>query len=132
MESYKVYASRFHILFLFALSSAANAFLWISFAPIYASAASWFSVSSGAINWLSLVFMVVYLPGSLLAAVSMERLGLRATLLLGAGGNAVGAATVRVRSDIADPLAYLVLCFGNGRGRRGVIDKKQNGGFTRP
>jgi FLVCR family MFS transporter 7 len=90
-EPYTVYASRFLLLLLFALSSAANAFLWISFAPIFSLTGSWFSVSSAAVNWLSLVFMVLYLPGSLFAAVSMERLGLRATLLLGVGGNAAGA-----------------------------------------
>jgi fucose permease len=88
---YTVYASRFLLLLLFALSSAANAFLWISFAPIFSLAQDWFSVSAWAVNSLSLVFMILYLPGSLGAAVSMDRLGLRATLLLGVGGNAVGA-----------------------------------------
>lgn len=90
-DGYTVYASRFLLLLLFALSSAANAFLWISFAPIFSLAQDWFRVSAWAVNFLSLVFMILYLPGSLGAAVSMDRLGLRATLLLGVGGNAVGA-----------------------------------------
>ena len=52
---YKKYPSRFIILILFGASSAVNAFLWISFAPIFATVASFWNVTSLAVNFLSLV-----------------------------------------------------------------------------
>ena len=59
---YKTAGWRFVLLLLYALSSLTNAFMWIQFAPVVAVVQARFAVSAAAVNWLSLVFLLLYLP----------------------------------------------------------------------
>ena len=61
---FRVYCNRWHMLFLYFMLSAFNAFVWISFAPVVDYTATLYNVTTDAVNWLSLSFLVVYTPGA--------------------------------------------------------------------
>ncbi|RYY35955.1 MFS transporter, partial [archaeon] len=104
---------RFGVLASFGLSSSMNAYLWIFFAPIADIAQARFDVSALAISALTLVFMGVYLPGSLMGVYVMERYGLRACLLSGAALNAACAWVLYGGMFIAHPhTSYAVVMVG--------------------
>ncbi len=69
---------RWLVLFLYGLQSICNAVLWITFAPVTAAAGWYFDTTDTGVNILSLTFMIVYLPGSIMAAWVFNRHGLRA------------------------------------------------------
>ena len=75
----------------FALCNAANAFLWICFAPVADATARRFRVSVGSVNQLSLLFLYLYAPGYLLSVYVTQRYGLRANVGMGALLNAACA-----------------------------------------
>ena len=64
----KVYPWRWVILAVFCACNFTNAALWICYAPISSQSAEFFDVSNSAVNMLSLVFMILYFPGSLLCS----------------------------------------------------------------
>jgi len=67
------YGSRWLMLALFCAATMTNAIIWITFAPISAQASVFFDASTFAVNGLSMVFMVMYLPGTLLSSYLLER-----------------------------------------------------------
>jgi hypothetical protein len=75
----------------FALCNAANAFLWICFAPVVEVTARRFRVSVRSVNQLSLLFLYLYAPGYLLSVYVTTRYGLRANVCVGALLNAACA-----------------------------------------
>jgi hypothetical protein len=83
----------------FALCNAANAFLWICFAPVADATARRFRVSVGSVNQLSLLFLYLYAPGYLLSVYVTQRYGLRANVGMGALLNAACAWVRLLRCD---------------------------------
>jgi FLVCR family MFS transporter 7 len=79
---------RWIVLAVFSLSNALNAYIWIQFAPVANITALRFAVSPLATNMLSLVFMLLYVPGAAVTIYLSERLGVRRLLLLAAAANA--------------------------------------------
>ncbi len=74
------------------MASFINAAIWIAFAPISSITAEYYGVSTTAVNMLSVVFMILYVPGTFLANWSFSRLGLRGTMVLSALINFIGSA----------------------------------------
>jgi FLVCR family feline leukemia virus subgroup C receptor-related protein len=60
--SFVVYRKRWLMLGLFSALSFTNALQWITFAPISDVIIKYYGVSSFAVNAMSLVFMIVYIP----------------------------------------------------------------------
>ena len=89
--TYRVYRARWHMIFIFCLLTFTNAFLWISFAPVAALAGRYYGVDVTYVNLLSVIFMLLYAPGSYLAMYLVTKYGLRTTILTGAVLNAAGA-----------------------------------------
>eukprot|EP00698_Gefionella_okellyi_P002305 TRINITY_DN12119_c0_g1_i1.p1 TRINITY_DN12119_c0_g1~~TRINITY_DN12119_c0_g1_i1.p1 ORF type:complete len:447 (+),score=98.16 TRINITY_DN12119_c0_g1_i1:58-1398(+) len=87
----KLYAWRWLILFSFGLASAANASQWIVFSPIAPLVERYYNTTSVMVNGLSMSFMVVYVPGSFIAAMVVDRTNLRFGASIGACLSAVGA-----------------------------------------
>ncbi len=83
--SFKVYRYRWIILAAFMLAVAFNQLLWITFAPITGSAASYYGVSDLSIGLLSMSFMIAYLFVSLPASWAIDTWGFRAAVGIGAG-----------------------------------------------
>lgn len=90
-DVYKKAPRRWLVIFAFSLMNAMNAYLWISFAPIANVAASRFNVSVNSINWLSLAYMLLYLPGSIVSIYVTERYGMKNLLHAAAITNCLAA-----------------------------------------
>uniref|UniRef100_A0A671QJJ9 Feline leukemia virus subgroup C receptor-related protein 1-like n=1 Tax=Sinocyclocheilus anshuiensis TaxID=1608454 RepID=A0A671QJJ9_9TELE len=87
----RLYWRRFAVLAVFSLYSLVNAFQWIQYSIITNIFMDYYNVSSIAIDWLSVVYMVAYVPLIFPATWLLDKKGLRMTALLGAGLNSLGA-----------------------------------------
>ncbi|XP_043911423.1 feline leukemia virus subgroup C receptor-related protein 1 [Protopterus annectens] len=87
----KLYLKRFVILTIFSMYSLVNAFQWIQYSIITNIFTHFYSVSNDKIDWLSVVYMVAYVPLIFPATWLLDKKGLRITALLGSGLNCVGA-----------------------------------------
>lgn len=59
---YKVYTRRWFMLTIFVLYSASNAFQWIQYSIIANVIMQYYNVTSTAVDWASMVYMVTYIP----------------------------------------------------------------------
>jgi len=100
--------ARWRMLLLFMFGCMANQAMWIGFAPIEVDVMKDYGVSSTYVNFLSLVFMIVYLPANFPASYAMDVLGCRWALLVGGCLQTFGAV---LRCLPADPVTarYLVM-----------------------
>ncbi|KAJ8270673.1 hypothetical protein GJAV_G00117870 [Gymnothorax javanicus] len=87
----RLYYRRFAVLTVFSLYSLVNAFQWIQYSIITNIFTFYYDVSNDKINWLSVVYMVAYVPLIFPATWLLDKKGLKITALLGAGLNCIGA-----------------------------------------
>uniref|UniRef100_A0A3B4TZ88 Choline/ethanolamine transporter FLVCR1 n=1 Tax=Seriola dumerili TaxID=41447 RepID=A0A3B4TZ88_SERDU len=87
----RLYCRRFAVLTVFSLYSLVNAFQWIQYSIITNVFTRYYGVSNEDVNWLSIVYMVAYVPLIFPATWLLDRRGLRLTALLGSGLNCAGA-----------------------------------------
>ncbi|XP_028676336.1 feline leukemia virus subgroup C receptor-related protein 1 [Erpetoichthys calabaricus] len=87
----KLYWRRFVVLTVFSLYSLVNAFQWIQYSIITNIFTHFYQVTNDKIDWLSVVYMVAYVPLIFPATWLLDTKGLRITALLGAGLNCAGA-----------------------------------------
>ncbi|XP_068505248.1 heme transporter FLVCR1 isoform X1 [Syngnathus scovelli] len=87
----KLYWQRFAVLAVFSLYSLINAFQWIQYGIIANVFTHFYRVGNDKVDWLSIVYMLVYVPLIFPATWLLDRRGLRLTALLGAGLNCAGA-----------------------------------------
>ena len=90
-KTYKAYSKRFAILLIFSLYSLSNAFQWIEYSIVATVIAPYYNVSNIAINYTSLIYMILYIPGILPATWLLSKKGLRYCVCLGALGNCLGS-----------------------------------------
>nr|XP_019593650.1 PREDICTED: feline leukemia virus subgroup C receptor-related protein 1 [Rhinolophus sinicus] len=84
-------ARRFVVLLIFSLYSLVNSFQWIQYSIISNVFEGFYGVSSLHIDWLSMVYMLAYVPLIFPATWLLDTRGLRLTALLGSGLNCLGA-----------------------------------------
>lgn len=86
-EAPVTYIYRWVILVIFCLANMSNGMIWVTFSPISDIASNYFHGgafgSATAINMLGSVFLIFYIPGTILASVSMKRYKLRKTVIIG-------------------------------------------------
>jgi sugar phosphate permease len=82
--NFKVYKYRWIVLVVYMFIVAVNQLLWITFAPITADAASYYSVSELQIGLLSMCFMIVYIVVSIPASWVIDTYGIRTGVGIGA------------------------------------------------
>lgn len=83
-KNYKVYSYRWVILIVFMLVNIAIQILWISFASIGGEAANFYGVTDLDIGFLSMIFMIVYVPLSIPVSWLIDKLGFKKAVGLGA------------------------------------------------
>lgn len=81
---FKVYGYRWIVLLAFMFVVAINQLLWITFAPITSSAATYYGVSDLSIGLLSMSFMIVYIVISIPASWVIDTYGIRVAVGIGA------------------------------------------------
>ncbi|KAL0608663.1 Feline leukemia virus subgroup C receptor-related protein 1 [Plecturocebus cupreus] len=82
---------RFVVLLIFSLYSLVNAFQWIQYSIISNVFQRFYGVTLLHIDWLSMVYMLAYVPLIFPATWLLDTRGLRLTALLGSGLNCLGA-----------------------------------------
>uniref|UniRef100_A0A672FC94 Feline leukemia virus subgroup C cellular receptor 1 n=1 Tax=Salarias fasciatus TaxID=181472 RepID=A0A672FC94_SALFA len=87
----RLFARRFAVLAVFSLYSLVNAFQWIQYSIITNVFTRYYGVTNDKVDWLSIVYMLAYVPLIFPATWLLDRTGLRLTALLGAGLNCAGA-----------------------------------------
>lgn len=87
----RLYRRRFLVLGVFSLYSLVNAFQWIHYSILSSIFTGFYGVSTLSVDWLSLVYMVAYVPLIFPATWLLDTRGLRLTALLGSGLNCLGA-----------------------------------------
>jgi sugar phosphate permease len=80
---FKVYGYRWVVLIVFMFVVAINQLLWITFAPITGSAATYYGVSDLNIGLLSMSFMIVYIVISIPASWMIDTYGIRVAVGIG-------------------------------------------------
>ncbi|CAG2224614.1 solute carrier family 49 member A3-like [Mytilus galloprovincialis] len=113
-QTYQVYKRRWFILFVICLLNISNAMVWITFSPIADVTAEKFKVDAFKVNVLSLVFLICSVPFGFCASWVLDTFGLRASILLSAWLNGVGALlrNVSVFDGIDDSARYPILLLG--------------------
>lgn len=86
---------RFLVLMIFSLLTASNAMQWITFSPVPTQSKSAFSLTTDQLNFLSSIFMIVFVATFFMSCSVFERWNLKTGILVGAVFNALGSA-VRV------------------------------------
>ena len=105
-EEFRVYGYRWVILAVFMCVVVVSQLLWITFAPITGSAASFYKVSDLSIGLLSMVFMVVYIFVSIPASWVIDTYGFRVSI--GIGAILTGVFGV-IRGLAADHFAWVLI-----------------------
>ncbi|NXE33197.1 FLVC2 protein, partial [Ptilorrhoa leucosticta] len=82
---------RWAVLLLFSSYSLCNAFQWIQYGSINNVFVRFYDVSAFAIDWLSMSYMLIYIPLLFPVAWLLDKRGLRLIALAGSALNAVGA-----------------------------------------
>lgn len=82
-NNFKIYGYRWVVLLVFMFVVAINQLLWITFAPITGSAASFYGVSDLSIGLLSMSFMIVYVVISIPASWTIDTYGIRVAVGIG-------------------------------------------------
>lgn len=87
----KVSKRRWAVVLLFSCYSMCNAFQWIQYGSINNIFKHFYGVSAFAIDWLSMCYMLTYIPLLLPVAWLLEKFGLRTIALTGSALNCLGA-----------------------------------------
>lgn len=90
-QTFRLYPKRWVVLALFCCLSCSNNIQWIIFSPVVHEVRVYFHTTSTAINWMPLIYNIIYVIGVFPVCSVYEELGLRNGMLVGAVINAIGA-----------------------------------------
>ncbi|GBG25455.1 Feline leukemia virus subgroup C receptor-related protein 1 [Hondaea fermentalgiana] len=79
---HKAYRIRWLVMLIFCMASASNAVLWITFAPINSLVQEFYACSAAAVNALSLVYLIAYVPFSIVANLVFKKQGMYRAIVL--------------------------------------------------
>ncbi|XP_078798686.1 choline/ethanolamine transporter flvcr2b isoform X10 [Oryzias latipes] len=104
----EIYCRRWLMLFLFGAVSASNAFMGLQYAIISNTFMRFYSMDSLAIDWLSLVYLLTYVPLILPVLWLLHNRGIRDAVLVGSAFNTIGS-WIKIGSAGPDlfPVAFL-------------------------
>lgn len=105
----RLYRSRWLIVLLFSSYSLCNSYQWIQYGIISNIFMQFYSVSAFAVDWMSMVYMLTYIPFVFPVTWLLDRKGLRVVALVAAGVNCAGA-WIKVAS--AKPHLFWVSALG--------------------
>lgn len=105
----KLYSRRWIMLLLFSACSASNALMWLQYGIISNVFMRFYGVDALAIDWLSMIYMLTYVPLVVPGMWLMDARGLREAVLIGAAFNCVGA---WVKLGGVEPDLFAIAFFG--------------------
>lgn len=105
----RLYHRRWLMLFLFSAVSASNAFMWLQYGIISNIFMRFYNTDSLAIDWLSMIYLLTYIPLILPVLWLLDNRGIRDVVLVGSAFNCIGA---WIKTGSADPNMFPVTFFG--------------------
>ncbi|XP_055013464.1 feline leukemia virus subgroup C receptor-related protein 2 isoform X2 [Boleophthalmus pectinirostris] len=105
----KLYKRRWLMLLVFSLYSMSNAFMWLQYSIISDIFMNFYSINSLAIDWLSMIYLLTYIPFILPVTWMLDKRGLRDIVLVGSAFNCIGA---WIKTSTADPHMFPLTFFG--------------------
>ncbi|XP_061898037.1 heme transporter FLVCR2 isoform X3 [Entelurus aequoreus] len=105
----RVFFKRWMIVFLFSFYSLSNAYQWIQYGIISNIIMKFYQVDSFAVDWLSMVYMLAYIPCIFPVTWLLDQKGLRVTALL---ANALNCAGTWIKVVSAEPGLFWVTMLG--------------------
>ncbi|XP_044185432.1 feline leukemia virus subgroup C receptor-related protein 2 isoform X3 [Thunnus albacares] len=105
----KLYHRRWVMLFLFSAVSASNAFMWLQYGIISNIFMRFYNIDSLAIDWLSMIYLLTYIPLILPVLWLLDNRGIREVVLVGSAFNCIGA---WIKIGSAGPDLFPVTFFG--------------------
>ncbi|GMT27943.1 hypothetical protein PFISCL1PPCAC_19240, partial [Pristionchus fissidentatus] len=89
---HRVFTRRYAMLIMFILLSGSNGMQWTQYTIIVDHVCAFYNqVTPSLVDWTSMIYMLTYILFFVPASWFLDRFGLRWSLLLGAGGNCIGA-----------------------------------------
>ncbi|KYR00941.1 hypothetical protein DLAC_03006 [Tieghemostelium lacteum] len=89
-STFKVYRSRWWILFIFMLLSLNQCNFWITFGTVAPMATQYYQTTLSAINWLSAIGPLLFIPFSVCFSWSINRYGIRKNVVCASALSAAG------------------------------------------
>ncbi|XP_069574676.1 choline/ethanolamine transporter flvcr2a isoform X3 [Brachyistius frenatus] len=105
----RLYKRRWLMLFVFSAYSMSNAFMWLQYGIISNIFMRFYGIDSLAIDWLSMIYCLTYIPLILPVMWLLDNRGLRDVVVVGSAFNCIGA---WIRTGTADPDMFAVTFFG--------------------
>lgn len=105
----KLYKRRWLMLFIFSIYSMSNSFMWLQYSIISNIFRHFYSVDRQAIDWLSMIYLLTYVPLILPVTWMLEKRGMKDIVLVGSALNCIGA---WIKTSTADPAMYAITFLG--------------------
>ncbi|XP_035530429.1 feline leukemia virus subgroup C receptor-related protein 2 isoform X1 [Morone saxatilis] len=105
----KLYKRRWLMLFVFSAYSMSNAFMWLQYSIISNIFMRFYSINSLAIDWLSMIYFLTYIPLILPVMWLLDNRGMRDVVVVGSAFNCIGA---WIKTSTADPKMFAMTFFG--------------------
>ncbi|XP_049917076.1 feline leukemia virus subgroup C receptor-related protein 2 isoform X2 [Epinephelus moara] len=105
----KLYKRRWVMLLIFCAYSMSNAFMWLQYSIISDIFMRFYNINSLAIDWLSMIYFLTYIPLILPVTWLLDNRGLRDIVMVGAAFNCIGA---WIKTGTADPNMFAITFFG--------------------
>eukprot|EP00794_Sanderia_malayensis_P009022 gene9022-9986_t len=90
-QPYILYKRRWLILTVFSLISMSNEVIWISLSAINSITTKYFQVTAIAVDWLSMIYLLMFALVSALTTYLLDKCGLKFMLVIGAVLNGIGS-----------------------------------------
>jgi cyanate permease len=108
-QEFAVYPRRFWLLFLLSVTSMQQSSIWMSWSPVVDQVHTLYGWSTGTVDLLAAWGPIIYVPLAIFTADLVERLGLRASITLGATLSLTGAVirSITTQAPYALALAHI-------------------------
>ncbi|CAK6957081.1 feline leukemia virus subgroup C receptor-related protein 2 isoform X2 [Scomber scombrus] len=105
----RLYKRRWVMLFLFFIYSMSNAFMWLQYSIISNIFMRFYGINTMAIDWLSMIYFLTYIPLILPVMWLLDNRGLRDIVVVGSAFNCIGA---WIKTSTAHPDMFAMTFFG--------------------
>ncbi|XP_054469874.1 feline leukemia virus subgroup C receptor-related protein 2 [Anoplopoma fimbria] len=105
----KLYKRRWVMLFIFSFFSMTNAYMWMQYGIINDIFVRFYNISSQAIDWLSMIFLLTYIPLFPPVTWALHNRGVREVTVVAAAFNCIGA---WIKTGTANPDMFAMTFFG--------------------
>ncbi|XP_038585458.1 feline leukemia virus subgroup C receptor-related protein 2 isoform X2 [Micropterus salmoides] len=105
----RLYMRRWVMLFVFSALSTSNAFMWLQYSIINNIFMRFYKIDTQAIDWLSMIYFLTYIPLILPVMWVLDNRGMRDVMVVGSAFNCIGA---WIKTSTAQPSMFAMTFFG--------------------